>query len=161
MNISIRRMSADDVPAVSRLMSSCYLFLAKEEGFSDCELEQLLDTRCSAQYVRESSRRFDRYVGELDERIVGVVAVQESDVAELWVLPERHREGLGTALFQKGEQLIADAGHRILTVRTTGYAAPFYEAMGAHVVGRKRCDRGPLKGRDLTYLEKRLLGLSD
>jgi ribosomal protein S18 acetylase RimI-like enzyme len=150
-------MSVNDVLAVSELASTCYSFLAEQEGFSDSQLKQLLDTRCSIQYVQQSSRQFDRYVLELDGRIVGLVAIEENDLAELWVLPERHREGIGTLLFQEGERLIAGRGHRTLTVRTTGYAVPFYKAMGAHVVGRKPCEWGPLKGWELTYLEKPLV----
>ncbi len=32
----------------------------------------------------------------------------------------------------------------------------FYEAMGAHVVGKRACDYGSLEGWTLTYLEKEL-----
>jgi hypothetical protein len=51
---------------------------------------------------------------------------------------------------------LRDRRQAVLTVHTTGYAIPFYEAMGAHVVRKRACDFGPIEGWTLTYLEKEL-----
>lgn len=154
--VNLRPMTREDVPAASRLMTACYEFLAERQGFSEEQLRRLLAERCSEAWTRETFEAYPQYVAHVGDSIVGVVGIEGSDVAELWVDPTRHRQGIGTMLFRKAEQLIADTGHTTLTVRTTGYAIPFYETMGARVVDRKPCPGGPMIGWPLTYLEKPL-----
>ena len=152
----IRPMTLNDVPAVSRLVTACYEFLTERQGFSPEQLRRLLAERCSEAWGRETFEAYSRFVAESGGRVVGLVGIEGNDIAELWVDPAWHRRGTGLILFGKAEQVIADAGHATLTVRTTGYAIPFYEAMGARIVGRKPCPGGPLVGWPLTYLEKPL-----
>jgi len=155
-NVNMRAMTSEDVPAVSRLVTACYEFLAERQGFSPEQLQRLLVERCSEAWIRETFHAYPRFVADSDGCVVGLVGVEDNDLAELWVDPACHRQGIGTMLFAKAEQMIADAGHATLTVRTTGYAVPFYEAMGAHVVAQRPCPGGPMVGWPLTYLEKPL-----
>lgn len=85
-----------------------------------------------------------------------LVAFGGCHIEELFVLPSQHRRGVGAALFSHAEQLVRDAGHCRMTVTTTGYGHPFYEAMGMQIVGSKRVAFGPLEGRELVLLEKAL-----
>ncbi len=124
MGLVIRRMKSEDVPAVSRLVTDCYSFLADRQGFSALQLRRLLEERCSESCVREFYDRFEHYIAACGERIVGVVGIEKNDVAELWVSPDRHRQGIGRALFGKAEELIREAGHTVLTVRTSPRATP-------------------------------------
>ena len=156
MSLSIRAMQLEDVPAVNLLVTDCYRFLAERQGFSAVQFRRLLEERCSENFVRKLFEEFPHYVAESGGRIVGAIGIEGSEVAELWVSPDYHRQGMGRALFRKAEDVIRQAGHAALTVRTTGYATHFYGAMGAHIVGRKPCDGGPLQGWVLTYLEKAL-----
>jgi ribosomal protein S18 acetylase RimI-like enzyme len=156
--VSLRPMARTDIPAASRLTARCYRFLAERQGFSPEQRRRLLMERCSEAWVRETFEAYPRFVAEAGGRVVGLVGIEGNDIAELWVDPARHRQGIGAILFRKAKQVIADAGHTTLTVRTTGYAIPFYEVMGAHVVARKSCPGGPMVGWPLTYLEKSLEG---
>jgi len=99
--------------------------------------------------------QWDCYVAESDRQVVGALAIDGNDIAELWVDPRRHRQGVGTALFRTAEAVVAAAGHRHLTVRCAAVGArPFYEAMGATVVASVPCPCGPLKGWPLTHYRK-------
>ena len=155
MSLTIRPMRGADVPAASKLVTDCYRFLAERQGFSAAQLKGLLDQRCSAAYVGKCLREFEHHVAEVDGEMVGLVGIEGHELAELWVSPKRHRQGIGAALFRKAEDVISAAGHPVLTVHTTGYGTPFYRAMGCRIVGQKPCDRGPLKGWPHTNMEKR------
>ena len=63
----------------------------------------------------------------------------------------------GPILKKHGFKLItrADCQDSVLTVATTGFGVPFYEAMGMHITGRRLVTFGPLEGRELIQLEKR------
>ena len=59
--------------------------------------------------------------------IMGIIAVSGNNIEELWVQPECHRQGIGTALFNHAQQSVRKEGCAQLTVSTTGYGIPFYE----------------------------------
>lgn len=149
-------MAREDVAAVSQLVATCYRFLAERQGFSSPQLKRLLTERCSEEWIRKTTALGETYIAESGAGIVGLVGIEGNDIAELWVAPRCHRGGIGRQLFSTVERILRDRRQAVLTVHTTGYAIPFYEAMGAHVVGKRACDCGPLKGWTLTYLEKEL-----
>ena len=156
MDVQIRPMSPDDVVPVAALVADCNRFLALRKGFSARQVRRLLAERCSEAWVRDTTAAGGTYLAVSGGAVVGLVGIEGHDLAELWVAPRWHRRGVGARLFAKVEGILRERGHSRLTVRTTGYAIPFYEAMGARVVGEKACDRGPLEGWPLTYLEKDL-----
>lgn len=149
-------MSMDDVTAASKLVTHCYTFLAERQRFSIRQLQRLLSERCSEDWIRQTTARGETYVAESGGEMVGLVGVDGNDIAELWVAPASHRSGVGTQLFAKAESIMRQRRYVVLTVHTTGYAIPFYQAMGARVVREKACDGGPLTGCTLTHLEKEL-----
>ena len=155
-DIVIRPTAKSDIPTTAGLVTECYRFLAQQHGFSGVQLERLLKERCSEACVAMFVRRFSHFVAESGDTILGLVGVEGNDIAELWVAPDCHRKGVGTALFRKAEAIVTNAEYALQTVHTTGYAIPFYEAMGARVVCRKPCDNGPLMGWTMTFMEKEL-----
>ena len=156
MKITIRHIKPADVPAVSDLVSSCYSFLAQHQGFSAAQLQRLISERCSPECIEQTCHEFERYIAESSDDVVGMVGLRENDVAELWVSPDFHHQRIGAQLFAKAEDLIRSRGHAVLTVRTTGFAVPFYQAMGCRILEKKACPFGPLEGWVMTHLEKNL-----
>jgi len=154
----IRPMESDDVGPVSSIVGHGYRFLAKEQGFSSGQLEQLLCARCSEEAVRQWLTVWECYVADGAGGVVGVVAIQAGELQELWVLPRLHGAGFGSALFQFAERAMTKAGESTLSLRTTGHATPFYVKMGARVTGSVTCQFGPLAGWEMTCLEKSLPG---
>ena len=154
-------MIESDDGAVGEILFEGYGFLAEPDGLTDEELERLLDERCSGGYVALVRRRYDCLVAEAAGAVVGFIAVGASSIEELWVRPSRHRQGVGTALFRRAQQALAGRGQVKMTVSTTGCGVPFYEAMGMRIVGEREVTFGPLRGRRLAVLEKKLAGRAD
>lgn len=152
--IRVRKMERRDVPSVCRVVQAAYEFLADEQGYSRKQRRRLLEERCSPEWVGPQFLRWRSFVAISGRRVVGVLAVNGAEIEELFVHPEEHRHGIGTRLFRKAEEVIADDGHPHLIVRTTGYAVPFYEGMGARVIGKERVTCGPLVGWPCTVLSK-------
>jgi len=145
-------MTAHDDLAVSRIVSACTRFIAGPDGFTPEQRDRLIVERCQPAHMAVNRDRYSCHVAEQDGSVVGFVAHSGSSIEELFVDPDHHRQGIGTALFQKVE---ADCQDSVLTVGTTGFGVPFYEAMGMHVTGKRLVTFGPLEGRELIQLEKR------
>ncbi len=152
--IEIERMGDDDVSAVAAVVSAAYRFLADKQGFTDLQLERLLRERCSEEWIRAHYKVCQSFVARQNGAVAAVLVVKGNEIEELFVDAESHGQGIGTALFRVAEELIIDSGHSEIRVWTTGYAIPFYEAMGAHVDGNEECSSGPLVGWSLTLLKK-------
>ncbi|HEY3379677.1 MAG TPA: GNAT family N-acetyltransferase [Armatimonadota bacterium] len=132
MHIRIRSMTGADTHPVSGIVAADYRLLAVHDGFTAQQLQRLLTERCTADYLRDGwLTRWECYVAESDARIVGVVAIDGNEIAELWVAPERHHQGIGATLFRYAEGVLRDAGHRLLTLHcATRTARLFYLSMG-------------------------------
>jgi len=149
--IAIRTMvEADDIP-VSQIVSKCYGLIAERDGISRTQLEGLIAERCQPEHMAASRDRFTCRVAEVDGQVAGFIASSGSRIEELFVHPGHQRHGIAAALFRNVESECTDP---VLTAGTTGYGVPFYLAMGMHVTGKRLVMFGPLKGRELTELEK-------
>jgi ribosomal protein S18 acetylase RimI-like enzyme len=154
-------MEPRDIPEVMAIVGAGYRFLAERQGFSAKQLDELLDTRCSEKSIQARREKWACFVAEIPDEVVGVAALEGNSLEELWVLPEHHGAGIGSALFRHAEHIMIQAGESRLCVRTTGYATGFYEKMGALIVGTRTCQGGPLAGWMLTCLEKPLPGAAE
>ena len=155
--ITIREMTQSDAHAVSQIVSDGYADLAQQEGFSVDQRERLLNERSTPSDICAWLAQWQCFVAASGEGVLGALAVAGNDVAEIWVSRQHRGKGIGTALFQHAEQVIAEAGLQELTARCAAAGVrPFYEAMGCVVVGVKPCPNGPLTGWPLTHYRKKL-----
>jgi GNAT superfamily N-acetyltransferase len=69
------------------------------------------------------------WVAEEDGRVVGLAAVGESTLGHLYVRPDFHSLGLGTALLEKTKELRPD-GFSLWTFPANKQACRFYERHG-------------------------------
>jgi GNAT superfamily N-acetyltransferase len=141
-------VETDDVP-VSRVVSECYSFIAGPDGISRSQLARLIAERCQPEHMAAHRRRLACHVAEVDGQVAGFIAFSAGRIEELFVHPKHHRSGIATALFRKAE---SECGGSTLTVGTTGYGLPFYQAMGMRVTGKRLVTIGPLAGRQVTEL---------
>jgi GNAT superfamily N-acetyltransferase len=155
--MTIRPMTQQDDGAVSLIVSECYRFIAATDGIPPEQRERLIAERCQPEHMAINRARYTCHVAEDEGVVVGFIAASASNIEELFVHPARHRRGIATALFHKLE---ATSRGDVLTVSTTGFGIPFYEAMGMQITGKRMVSFGPLKGRELIQLEKRRPGKS-
>lgn len=149
-------MLESDDKVVSQIMCECYRFIAEPDRLTVEQLDRMLQERCQPEHMAIMRSRFDCTVAEVNGKVCGIVALGGNNVAELFVHPAHHRHGIGAMLFRHAQERVKASDYTKLTVATTGYAIPFYEAMGMHTVGRRQVTFGPLEGRDLILLEKKL-----
>ena len=141
----------DDIP-VSEVVSNCYRLIAKPDGLSLEQRDRMIAERSQPDHMAVHRDRFTCHVAETEGPVVGFIAASSSNIEELFVAPRFHRRGIATALFRKVE---ADCQDSVLTVGTTGFGVPFYEAMRMRITGKRTVTFGPLEGRALIQLEKR------
>jgi ribosomal protein S18 acetylase RimI-like enzyme len=154
--MKIRPMSESDQLEVCRVLCACYRLLGRIEGLSPEAVEFLLSERGSLESIQRESACQTFLVAEVEQRIVGMVAVNGSLVAKLYVDPPYHGRGIGTALFRAAEAIVLQGGYDHLTLGAAPSAVGFYRAMGAAVTGRKPPSRGPLAAHRPFLMRKHL-----
>ncbi len=155
MKAIIRLSTTQDFAAIGKVITDCYSALAVQEGYTRLELEALVNS-CSPAAVMERWASFRTYVAEVDRAVVGIVALEGQEIAELFVSPDWQRQGIGSSLLAEAEQEIAASGSDSVFV-WTATAAAFYQRQTYHIVEKANCNGGPLHGRPTTRLAKRLL----
>jgi len=132
-------MKEDDIDNVSRLLCSCYNWLADVEQYDQTELDFLLTKRGSTETVRRESAIEKYYVATADEVIVGMVSIKGNNITKLYVHPDHHGKGIGKELFKAAKDEITNAGFKELNAVAIGESAvPFYKKMGMHIIDRKK-----------------------
>jgi len=127
-------------------------------GYSD---EFMEGCREELALTPDEIREHPTYVLERDGTVLGFYALEPLasageaiELGHLFVAPTAVRRGVGRALL---EHAIAEArrrGYRTLVIQSDPNAVPFYESLGARVVGTK--DSASIPGRRLPLLERSL-----
>jgi ribosomal protein S18 acetylase RimI-like enzyme len=154
----VEAMTDADRVEVSELLRACFNWLADREGFADRQREFLVGPRSSAETLREESQTRPHIVArDPDGTILGMAAIRENEIARLYVHPQHHGRGVGTALFQAAEALIRQAGFTEVTVAAlVERAAAFYRARGMREIGRQPYEPEIFGGREVVLLAKRV-----
>jgi len=154
METETRRMLESDVESAGQIIADCYRTLAPRESYTESELRGLL-AGCSPEAIRQRYAQYDAYVADNNGQVVGIIAIERNEIAELFVRPDAQGRGIGTLLVNVAEEVMLSSGHDKVRVRSAT-APRFYERLGYDILQRRRCDRGPLKGRPLIVFEKRI-----
>ncbi|MGP1253438.1 MAG: GNAT family N-acetyltransferase [Kiloniellales bacterium] len=113
---TLRRINAKDYPAkeIDRLVN----------GFSTARVLEFLEKRFTL-------------VALDDGLVIGTGALQEAEIKSVFVLPELHRKGVGTALVKELERIARGRDKRTLTVSSSLTAIGFYYSLGYREEARK------------------------
>jgi ribosomal-protein-alanine N-acetyltransferase len=129
MNLSIRKMTVEDVPDVIDLDRKSFSLPWPERSFR-FELTANPASRC--------------WVADLDGKIVGMIVVwliqEEAHVATLATHPDFRRRGIATKLLAHALRQLIDEGARssFLEVRESNFSAQdMYHKFGYEVSGRR------------------------
>ncbi len=154
--IKIRDMRHDDIPRVSDIVCAGYRWLAERAGYSSAHLAALIAHRGSEEAIHSQRESYRFIVAVRDNHILGAVGIEGAEVSKLFVDPDSHRKGIGTALFRAAEEAIGESGHDTLFLGAFGPSIQFYEAMGLKPDHEKTIDCGPLRGKKHTVMSKGL-----
>ncbi len=130
MNLTIRKMTVDDVSAVVDLDKKSFSLPWPERSFR-LELTDNPASRC--------------WVAELDGKLVGMIVVwlivDEAHVATIATHPDYRRQGIGKRLLAHALRHMIRDGARssFLEVRESNFAAQeMYRKFGYEITGRRR-----------------------
>ena len=130
MNLIIRKMTADDIPAVVELDKMSFSLPWPERSFR-FELTDNPASRC--------------WVAEVDGRVVGMIVVwllvKEAHVATLATHPDLRRQGIAKKLLSHALRYLINEGAQtsFLEVRASNIAAQeMYRKFGYEESGRRR-----------------------
>lgn len=151
-------MTNADCAEVSELLRACFTWLAEREGFTDQQRKFLVGPRSGVETLRtESLTRPHIVARDPDGTILGMAAIRENEIARLYVHPQYHGRGVGTALFQAAESMIRKAGFIEVTVAAlVEISAAFYRARGMHEIGRQPYEPRIFGDREVLLLAKRV-----
>ncbi|MHC4778866.1 MAG: GNAT family N-acetyltransferase [Planctomycetota bacterium] len=156
MKHEVREMKEKDLPKVAALLGESYAYLASTEGFSESQLEALVQERGSEEALRSQMDEYRFMVLDKESVLSGVLAMKGNEITKLFVRSDEMRSGIGTMLFEIAQRAAARAGYDALVVGTTGHAIPFYKAMGMEVEETRIAATGPLAGWEIAVLKKPL-----
>jgi ribosomal protein S18 acetylase RimI-like enzyme len=153
-NVIVREMRDEDIVMVSDIICAGYTWLAQTEGFTSEELRHLIDERGSIDAISKQSKDCSFLVAVIDNNIVGMASIFKNEIAKLYVTPDWHNQGIGSALFNAAEKRIVDEGYSVIRLVAFPSSIKFYKAMGMKIDGEKTSTRGPLKGRAFVHFRK-------
>jgi ribosomal protein S18 acetylase RimI-like enzyme len=159
-DILIRPLREAEIPAVCRLLRTCYEHVGRREGLTRRQIDWIIEQRAAEHCVRSESREQHYLVATTDWRgestIVGMAAIRADEITRLYVAPDHHRRGVGRLLFAAAEELIRQSGHERLVLGTMQGTVGFYESMGAGVEGTKPYRAEVLQDREVVLMRKEL-----
>jgi ribosomal protein S18 acetylase RimI-like enzyme len=158
--VTLREMTREDVPEVSRVVCAAFSWAAQREGLPAEEIESYVTGRGSVESIEKESNDCTFWVAVTDGQLCGAVAAYENEITKLYLLPALHGQGIGRRLFELAQRCIAEGGYAELTAWAAfDVAIPFYEKMGMETAGRKYDLLGKTRGRNTMCMKKSLRGM--
>ncbi len=133
--MQIREAQAEDLGAINEVIRAAVM----SWSLPDRVKRLSMNSHC---YDELDLRHYHFLVAEQERHVVGVAAV-DTDLHHLdqqsalilhgmYVLPQHHGEGIGTALFEAAENYIKESGVNGMLVRAQKDATGFFEHCGMH-----------------------------
>jgi GNAT superfamily N-acetyltransferase len=129
----IRNFEPKDAEAVSFVIRQTM----QVSNSSDYLLERLepLIEYFSPEKVLLLNRERHCLVAELNNRVVGTIAIEDSELVTFFVLPEYQRTGIGVRLLQAVEKIAVEKKINLLKLEASITGTPFYEKFGYRRTG--------------------------
>ena len=130
----IRLCKPDDIAEVLEIRRTTFSFFAPET-YSPKEVETLLLDVDELELYRIVENK-SLFVAERGDRVVACGGWMESSVRHMYVLPEKTRQGIGSALLETLENDYRERTQRAtIEAGSVLYAREFYEKNGYDVLG--------------------------
>jgi GNAT superfamily N-acetyltransferase len=128
--MGIRRFRRGDLPEVSALIKRTFSEFNRGETTKKGAREYLERMSADNPAMIESYKSGSSYVFSDGGRILGVVRAKGDMVKNLFVDGRHHGKSIGTRLLEKAEKDIWHEGHRMIRIRASMFAVPFYLKRG-------------------------------
>lgn len=128
MNVTIRKFQPKDARAVSDVIRQT-MRESNSADYSMKILEPLIEYFSPEKVLLLSKERIC-LVAEIDEKIVGTVALEDSELCTFFVHPNFQRKGVGTRLIKAIEETAVKNGIKIIRFASSLTGVPFYEKLG-------------------------------
>ncbi len=154
MNIKIRNAVVSEAKLLSDLaMRSKAYWGYSKEFMEKCRAE------LSVQSLDMENRKFQYFVGELNNTIVGYYALQrlsksDFELEALFVEPNYIGRGIGRALLRHAKNQASALGGHVLIIQGDPHAEDFYRAAGGVLIGTQKS--ASIEGRSLPRYEIKL-----
>lgn len=131
MNISIRPAAVEDVNEIANIVSASATSLLSEDYTSE-QIEMIVEHFNADFYLEALSTNSREIFVAIAETIVGFGSIAEDGraIADLFVLPDYTRQGIGTLLLETLEQIALQKQAPRLWVMASLTAQPFYASGG-------------------------------
>ena len=106
------------------------------------------ETRWWVEHVVLTQHR--TWVAVSGDDVLGFVAVDDGRLEQLYLRPDRRREGIGTLLFRRAQQ-VEPAGFTFAVFARNAPARAFYERLGCSVIGESDGRDNEEREPDVTY----------
>lgn len=136
----IRSMTYDDIERIQHIAKISWQHTYKGIIPEDVQ-QQFLNMAYSVQMLQKRMEKTHMLLAEVDGEIVGFAAFTNTDedgdaeLTAIYILPEYHKMGIGTQLFEAGLDLLHDALQLFVYVECDNMIGrTFYEAKGFELV---------------------------
>jgi predicted N-acetyltransferase YhbS len=131
--MTIRHYKTSDAVSVANLISATYRACNTKNEPKDAVawyLEKFDVTKNLVDIQNMFAQGTVTLVAEENGKIVGFLWGKKQRIINLYVSVTEHGKGIGRRLVEKYEKKVASMGATQITIRSSIYAVPFYQAMG-------------------------------
>ena len=156
-NITIRRASAGDIPALARVWHDAW-----HAGHAHLDPEIAAGRPMAFFETRMGGTVGRTLLARVDGAIVGFAGWEGDGIGQVFVLPAWHGRGVAAPLLAAAEDVLKSEGHQLIWLQCrvgNDRARCFYEKHGWYVAGEVDADMGTLTGREpitVWRMEKKL-----
>ena len=149
--VVIRKFEPKDAEAVSDVVRLT-IKISNGADYAPEILQPLVDYY-SPEKMLQLSRERDCLIAEIENHVVGTVALEGNNIVTFFIHPDHQRKGIGVKLIVELEAVAAQKGLSKIALGSSITAEEFYTKMGYHRNGDDRMGKG---GQEIG-MEKELL----
>ncbi len=126
--LKIRKFKKGDERKLSYLIRKCIVTINSKD-ISKEEAKILYDYFAPANILSDSLR-FDIYVAEYNDNIVGTATLNDNCIKAVFVNTSFHKKGIGTKLMKRLESILKRRGFHNVYLNSSPFAVDFYTKLG-------------------------------
>ena len=131
----IQKFKKENTEESALLIKRTFQKFNKEEYFEKSAVKRYLDFFDARKKSKEELlKKFSQcpifYIAVENGKIIGIIRGTKNRIVNLFIDGKKHKTGIGKALVEKFEKEAEKQGSKIIKIRSSLYAVPFYQKMG-------------------------------